>query len=182
MLKTIDIIFDDNVLSVICLHIDDPKTFAAFSIACKKTNKISKFHLNQKMDQFAITISDVGTGGALIITSYRYLPNGSSHGIESFDSYYQNLRELELKLYHKGYLLAKYNMKQKEIDDDGNDNIMIDETRVLKLFDVEIYAEDIIIEKLNKELKLFNATPGFTEIEYILNGDKILQIFCPGTY
>jgi len=170
-------IFDDNVLNIICRYIDDVKTFAAFSITCKKTHNISKLHVNQKMDKFVTEKSDVGTGGAIIVIVYKYLPNRLLHGIQSCQSYYQNLESLELKLYHKGYLLARYDMDQREIDDDGNDNIMVDETRVLNIYDINIYSEEVIIEKMSIEIKLHNTKQGFTRIEYLLNHLDKIQTF-----
>lgn len=100
--------FDDNIFNHICLHINDAKTYLNFTLACKKTYKISKLHTVTKMNDFISETRtiDENDGGDCYFYIERKLPNGNLHG-EYYESCSYSAYGDHLRYYFNGILLSK---------------------------------------------------------------------------
>ena len=98
-------IFDNNVLNIICIFIDDPKTFRNFAIACRKTNYITNLQVDDKMTLFSEK-QVVDYHGISIIHRdvKRKLPNGNLHGKQLCSDFYVDM----YSLYYNGIHLAEW--------------------------------------------------------------------------
>ena len=75
-------IFDANILNVICVHIHDPKTFMHFALTCSKTKYVTDLRKKDKMKEFSIrktyNDTDMYGDGIHIVDENYYRASGTS--------------------------------------------------------------------------------------------------------